>query len=112
MNETPIDAREALVVLITAPPDRAAGLARQLVEEQLIGCANVISGVRSIYRWKGEICDDAECLLVCKTTRARLDLLKWRVGELHPYEAPEVLAVGVDAGAEKYLAWLFGSVAP
>jgi periplasmic divalent cation tolerance protein len=98
---------DALVVLVTAPTaERAAELARALVEERLAACGNVVPGIRSIYRWEGKVQDEAEALLVLKTTRARFDALRARVLALHPYEVPEVIALAVDAGSAPYLAWI------
>lgn len=97
----------ALVVLVTAPTaERAAEIARALVEEHLAACGNVVPGVRSIYRWEGKVEDEGEVLLVLKTTRERFPALRDRVLALHPYEAPEVLALPVEAGAERYLTWI------
>jgi periplasmic divalent cation tolerance protein len=98
---------DALVVLVTAPtPERAAEIARALVEERLAACGNVVQGIRSIYRWEGKVQEDAEALLVLKTTRARFDALRDRVLALHPYEVPEVIALPVEAGSARYLAWI------
>ncbi len=98
---------DALVVLVTTPtPERAAEIARALVEERLAACGNVLPAIRSIYRWEGKVQDEAEALLVLKTTRARLEALRERVLALHPYEVPEVLALPVEAGSAPYLAWL------
>ncbi len=102
---------DALFVLVTTPTaERAAELARALVEERLAACGNVIPGLRSIYRWQGKVEDDAEALLVLKTTRARFDALRDRVLALHPYDVPEVLALPVEAGSAAYLAWLAAQV--
>ncbi len=102
---------DALVVLVTTPsPDRAAEIARALVEERLAACGNVVPGLRSIYRWEGKVQDDAEALLVLKTTRARFEALRDRVLALHPYEVPEVIALPVEAGSARYLAWIAGEV--
>ncbi len=98
---------DALVVLVTTPStDRAAEIARAVVEERLAACGNVVPGLRSIYRWEGRVQDDAEALLVLKTTRARFEALRDRVLALHPYEVPEVIALPVEAGSARYLAWL------
>ena len=98
---------DALVVLVTTPsPERAAEIARTLVEERLAACGNVVPGLRSIYRWEGKVQDDAEALLVLKTTRTRFDALRDRVLALHPYEVPEVIALPVEAGSARYLAWI------
>jgi periplasmic divalent cation tolerance protein len=98
---------DALVVLVTAPsPDQAAEIARALVEERLAACGNVVPAIRSIYRWEGKVHDDAEALLVLKTTRGRFEALRDRVLALHPYDVPEVLALPVEAGNAAYLAWI------
>ena len=87
-------------------PDKAAEVARILVSEQLCACVNLVGPVRSIYRWQGEVCDEAETLAVIKTTRDRFDALKARLVELHPYEVAEVIAMPVEAGHAPYLAWV------
>ncbi len=98
---------DALVVLVTVPtPERAAELARALVEERLAACGNVVPGLRSIYRWEGKVEDEPEALLVLKTTRARFDALRARVLELHSDQVPEVLALPVEAGSAAYLEWI------
>jgi periplasmic divalent cation tolerance protein len=104
---------DLLVVLVTtATVGEAARLARALVEERLAACGNVVPGLRSIYRWEGRVQDDAEALLVLKTTRARLRALRDRVLALHPYQVPEVLALPVEAGSTRYLAWVEQETAP
>ncbi len=100
----------ALVVLVTAPSaDKAAEIARALVEERLAACGNVVPQVRSIYRWEGAVQDEAEALLVLKTTRERFEALRARVLSLHPYQVPEVIALPVEAGHGAYLEWIAGS---
>jgi len=95
------------VVLVTMPTaERAAELARALVEERLAACGNVVPGLRSIYRWEGKVVDEPEVLLVLKTTAARFEALRDRVLALHPYQVPEVLALPVEAGSAAYLAWV------
>jgi periplasmic divalent cation tolerance protein len=101
---------DVIVVLSTLPADRAADIARVLVEEKLAACVNLVAGVRSIYTWEGKTCDDGETLAVIKSTRARYDALAARLVELHPYQVPEVLALPVSAGHAPYLAWLARSV--
>jgi len=103
----------AVVVLVTTPnPDSAASIARTLVEEGLAACGNVVPGIRSIYRWAGEIHDDAEALLVLKTERRLVGALKSRLPEIHPYQVPELLVLPVEDGLGPYLAWLRASVRP
>ena len=104
---------DALVVLVTAPSaETAAEVARALVEEGLAACGNVVPGLRSIYRWQGQVHDEAEALLVLKTERRLLEALKARLPALHPYQVPELLALPVEGGLAPYLEWIAASVRP
>ena len=94
-----------------ATAEDAERLARALVERGLAACVNVVPGLVSFYRWKGEMQRDEELLLVAKTRAERFEALRRALVELHPYEVPEVVALGVDAGHEPYLRWLDESVA-
>jgi periplasmic divalent cation tolerance protein len=95
------------VCFVTAPPgEPAAALARALVEERLAACANIIGGIRSIYTWKGKVEDATEDLLVLKTRADLVERLVARVGELHPYEVPECIALELREGLPAYLAWI------
>lgn len=96
---------DPLVVLSTCPEAEATDLARTLLEERLVACVN-LSGVTSLYTWQGDIQEDAETLLVMKTTRERWPGLRDRIVELHSYDVPEVLALPVGDGNDDYLAWL------
>ncbi|NVB78847.1 MAG: divalent-cation tolerance protein CutA [Kofleriaceae bacterium] len=99
-----------VVAFSTFPsPEKAAEVARILVTEGLIACANLVPAVRSIYRWQGEVSDDTETLAILKTTRARFDEMKTRLVALHPYEVAEVIALPVDGGHAPYLAWVIDS---
>ena len=101
----------ALVVLSTFPDaDKAAQVARVLVEERLAACVNLIASVRSIYRWQGAVQDDAESLAIIKTTRERYPALAKRLAELHPYDVAEIIALPLTDGHPPYLAWLAGAV--
>lgn len=101
----------ALVVLVTLPDiGGAAALARTLVEEGLAACGNVVPGVRSIYRWEGAVHDDAEVLLVLKTTDDAFERLRERVVALHPYATPEVIGLPVARGHGPYLSWIAENV--
>jgi periplasmic divalent cation tolerance protein len=95
------------VVLVTAPDaEVGARIGRALVEEGLAACANLVPGIRSIYRWEGAVHDDAEVLLILKTRAALSAALAARVRALHPYQLPEVLALPVAGGSEAYLDWV------
>jgi periplasmic divalent cation tolerance protein len=97
---------DAILALVTCPVDRAEALATALVEGRHAACVNIVPKVRSIYRWKGEVQNDDEALLVIKTQASAFDELKQAVLKLHPYELPEVIAVSVERGHQPYLDWI------
>lgn len=95
------------LILVTVPDEETGlTLARTLVTEELAACANLVPGLRSIYRWEGKIQDDQELLLLIKTSRTCWERLLERVLALHPYETPEVIGLPIEQGAPEYLHWL------
>jgi len=97
----------AVVVFCTTPSeDKAAEMARTLVEERLAACVNIVPSVRSIYRWEGAIEDDREALMIIKTHSERLEALYAAIPDLHPYTVPEGIGWPVSSGLEPYLAWV------
>lgn len=99
------------LVLVTGPGREALlELGRAVVDERLAACANVLGGVGSVYRWEGEVQEAEEGLALLKTTEGRLDALRRRVLELHPYDEPEFVALEVDRGSASYLTWVADAV--
>jgi periplasmic divalent cation tolerance protein len=97
----------AIIVFCTCPTEDAArAIGRILVDRRLAACVNVHGGVRSIYRWRDAVAEDAETLMVIKTTAARYAALERLIIEQHPYELPEIVAVPIERGFEQYLAWI------
>lgn len=98
------------VVLVTAGnEEQAATIAYALVEERLAACVNIVSAIRSIYRWRDEIQSDPEVLMIVKTRASLVAKIEARVKQLHSYEVPEVIALPIVAGAKPYLDWLLAS---
>jgi periplasmic divalent cation tolerance protein len=102
------DAR--IVLTTTATPEEAQRLARTLVEECLAACATLIPAVQSIYRWQGKVESATETLLLLKTGPNQLATLEARLHELHSYQTPEFLVLGVEAASQPYLDWLQASL--
>jgi len=94
------------IVFVTSTPEDAPRLLRRLVEERLVAGGNIISGVRSIYRWRGEVQDDTECVLLMETSDSRVEAMMTRLSELHPYEVPKILTFRPEDGLDDYLAWV------
>ncbi|KRE96557.1 cation tolerance protein [Frateuria sp. Soil773] len=103
---------DVLLCFCTCPDAASAGrLAEALVGEALAACVNRLPGVRSTYRWQGDVVTDSEELLLIKTTAARFEALRTRLLALHPYELPELVAVPVERGHAAYLDWVRAGVA-
>ena len=95
------------VVLVTVSSEtEAKTIARALVEARLAACVNIIPGLTSIYRWEEKICEDRELLLVIKTQGQKVAALGERIGHLHSYAVPEVIALPIVEGSARYLEWL------
>ena len=102
--------KEVSVVFVTVGnAEDASKIGRALVEEKLVACANIIPRIQSIYWWKGEICDDQECLLIMKTQSSLFPLLQSRIRQLHSYEVPEIIAFPIAQGLQEYLDWVVES---
>lgn len=111
MTERSHDA-EVRVVLTTAPSLKVAEeVASALVEERLAACANLLPGAISIFRWAGDVQREGEVIVLLKTTVDRLQALRERLLQIHPYDVPEMLALPVEVGHDAYLAWVRAEVA-
>jgi periplasmic divalent cation tolerance protein len=96
-----------LVLLCTCSSEKEGRhIAEALVQSKLAACVNLLPGVQSIYRWEGEIERAAEVLLLIKSSADRFDQVRARITELHSYDTPEIIALPITAGSDKYLDWI------
>lgn len=94
-------------VTTTFPDQRSAQrVASCVVEERLAACAQVLGPFSSTYLWKGEVVEEQEWYCHLKTTLERLPALQARIRELHPYEVPEIIALSILWGDQRYLEWI------
>lgn len=106
-RRTRMNQHDAVVVLTTvASDDEAATLVRALLDRRLIACGTLLPGARSLYRWDRGIADEREVVIILKTRRGQVGPLKHAFAELHPYKLPELVALDVADGLEKYLNWI------
>jgi periplasmic divalent cation tolerance protein len=80
------------------------------VERKHAACVNSIANIHSTYRWQGKLCKEEECLLVIKSTQAHYTAIQELITANHPYELPEIIAVPISVGLDRYLAWIHASV--
>lgn len=103
--------RQALVVITALGNEAdARALVTALIEDRLIACGTLLPGARSIYRWEGSVRDESEVVVLLKTDVAKWDALRAAVERRHPYQVPELLAIPVAHGLERYLDWLSSEV--
>lgn len=103
--------KPVLVLTTTGADFDARALARELVEARVAACVNIVERIQSIYRWEGRVTDDAEQLLIIKTSDERVAALREELFQRHPYEVPEFVVVPVAETSDAYGAWLLQSVA-
>jgi periplasmic divalent cation tolerance protein len=90
--------------------DVALGLARTLLDEKLIACANILDGMSSVYVWEGKVQEEQECLLLTKSTADAWNKLEKRILEIHPYEVPCVVAYRAEKASETFAQWVSKNV--
>ncbi len=95
-----------MIYITAADREEARRIAETLVSERLAAGVNILAGVNSLYRWKGEIRDEREAVLIAKTTEALVPDLVERVKALHSYECPCIVSLPVAAGNPAFLEWV------
>jgi len=99
-----------LVLTTCSSAEEAQRIAQELVERRLAACVNIIPHVGSVYRWKDEIQNAPEWLLLIKTTAAAFERLRDALRASHSYDLPECIAIAIEYGSAAYLDWIAGSV--
>ncbi len=96
-----------IVIYITSGnTEEAENIADGLVKEGLAACVNIVPSIKSIYKWKGEICNDNESLLIAKSRKSLMGkVIEW-VKKHHSYETPEIIALPIVDGSGDYLKWI------
>ncbi|HXY78174.1 MAG TPA: divalent-cation tolerance protein CutA [Candidatus Acidoferrales bacterium] len=101
---------KTLVLTTCGSLEEARSIAHALVDRQLAACVNIAPHIESVYRWHGEVETATEWLLVIKTTIDAFDRVRDALSELHSYELPECIQIGIEDGSAAYLEWIGESV--
>ena len=99
-----------LVLTTCGSLEEARSIAHALVDRQLAACVNIAPQIESVYRWEGEVETATEWLLVIKTTIDAFERVREALSELHSYELPECIQIGIEDGSAAYLEWIGESV--
>ena len=94
------------ILFVSCSAEGAEALATRLLEERLVGCCNIVPGVRSIYWWEGELCRDEEVVMLMETTAELAEAATARLQELHPYDVPKIVVLDPERCDPRYLEWL------
>ncbi len=95
-----------MIYVTTGSRAEAVNIARALVDERLVACANILGESQSIYRWQGKVEEAQEIVLIAKTRGELIEKVLARVKELHSYDVPCVAAYTMVTGLPEYLAWI------
>jgi periplasmic divalent cation tolerance protein len=96
-----------LVVLVAVGNQKEAiRIGQEMVNARLAACVNIITGVQSIYRWKGKVVKAKEVILTFKSTALRYQALEKAIKTMHTYETPEIIALPVNKGLDQYVEWV------
>ncbi|MBT5048951.1 MAG: divalent-cation tolerance protein CutA [Rhodospirillaceae bacterium] len=97
---------QRLIYMTAGSADEASAIGEALVGEHLAACVNLIEGMRSIYRWQGQIQRDTETVIIAKTTEDRVAALTERVKALHSYDTPCIVVLPIEGGNAEFLKWI------
>jgi periplasmic divalent cation tolerance protein len=95
----------AVVTTTTDEEEKARSLASEVINGRLAACAQVYP-ISSVYRWEGKVEQEREWRIDFKTRGNLVERLAERIGELHDYNTPEIIAVPVHSGSAAYLSWV------
>ncbi|HVN75629.1 MAG TPA: divalent-cation tolerance protein CutA [Thermoanaerobaculaceae bacterium] len=96
----------SVVVTSVGTEQQAVEISEELIGRRLATCINIVPCLRSIYRWKGKVCEDTEYLLMIKTRRSLFDAVTTAIREIHSYELPEVLEFPVGNAEPNFHRWV------
>jgi periplasmic divalent cation tolerance protein len=106
--------REEITIVMTSvgTEQQAVEISEELIARRLATCVNIVPCLRSIYRWKGKVCEDTEYLLLVKTPKRMFERVSEAIREFHSYELPEILALPVAAAEGTFHDWILEMVEP
>ncbi len=101
-----------LIMTSVGTEQQAVEISEELIARRLATCVNIVPCLRSIYRWKGKVCEDTEYLLLIKTPKRFFDDVSAAIREFHSYELPEILSLPITAAEPNFHKWVLQMVEP
>ncbi len=104
-----MDSTFCILLVMCRSTIEADKIASELLKKRIVACASVLPGVTSKFWWNGKINKAREVMLIIKTKNRNFKIAEKEIKLLHSYEIPEIIAVPITAGSEKYLRWIGSS---
>jgi periplasmic divalent cation tolerance protein len=101
-----------LVMTSVGTEQQAVEISEELIARRLATCINIVPCLRSIYRWKGKVCEDTEYLLLIKTPLRLFERVSEAIREFHSYELPEILSFPITGAEPTFHRWILEMVEP
>ena len=98
----------AIVMTTCGDKANAELIATRLIEERLSPCVQMFP-IASVYRWEGAVEHAKEWTLFCKIKANDYAKVEEAIRAAHSYSNPEIIEVGIEAGAQAYLSWIVSS---
>jgi periplasmic divalent cation tolerance protein len=102
----------SLIMTSVGTEQQAVEISEELIAQRLATCINIVPCLRSIYRWKGKVCEDTEYLLLIKTPKRLFDEVSSAIREYHSYELPEILGFPITNAETNFHEWVLRMVQP
>ncbi|MBI2011934.1 divalent-cation tolerance protein CutA [Candidatus Daviesbacteria bacterium] len=100
-----------ILVITTTPTKKdAQNITQVILDKKLAACIQFLGPISSSYFWQGKIKITKEWLCLIKTKQSLYTRLESAIHAKHPYKIPEVLALPIIKGSDKYLSWLNGEL--
>ncbi len=99
---------ERVVFVYTTHPSvvEAERIGRELLENRLCACVNILPGMVSLYWWQGTIERGEEAVMIIKTRAALANPVRAAVRQLHSYSTPAILVLPIESVDTDYEKWL------
>jgi periplasmic divalent cation tolerance protein len=90
----------------TGSLEEARKVARYLVQERLVACAQIVPWLESIYMWSNQLETTQESKIILKTRASYYDKIREVIQQNTTYQVPEILIFRIEGGNEEYFKWM------
>ena len=92
--------------MTTGSLEEAKKIGRELIEENLAACVNLLGNMTSIYKWEDKLEEGQEVVMIAKTRKTLMPKLIETVNSHHSYDCPCILELPIHGGNPDFLIWI------